>query len=398
MVLARRAVLELTLLPHAQAMDLPSELWVVVSQCMTTRDWARACCTNRATYALRRLLVAAEVRGELGTHEGLTRQLQHNRWPACHTLTLNLRQLAWAVDTTITQAQKDQISRACSALPLLRCLHLIGRDEVPLMECSFEGMLASLLARHASVLSLQVKTIAMQLHLPNLVLNFGPWWAHHDEWQPHAHAQVFPAISTLKALKTLCTQSPGLTQIYQHADLKGCKHLQCVAVQNVQFCDSIYLPAGCALHAAGDILSLDTLVSHIHCSRVTVHHKIRMKLDVWYHKCLQEHYRCLAHSIYNVKQLRLILDKGNLKEQHVYTDRVQEDITFGPDSTPRLEVLELDAPCSMTVSIDQASAEVGCHCRSRDLAVAQEPQAIPTSNGSGHTEAGVPSVRRPHVT
>ena len=184
------------------------------------------------------------------------------------------------------------------------------------------------------------------------MLAFGPWWTHHDEWQPLAHAQPFPTISTLKALKTLYMQSPSIMQIYQHADLSGCEHLQCVAVQNVQLCRSIHLPAGCALHAAGGILSLDTFISHIPCSRVTVHRKIRMKLELWYHKCLQEHYRCLAPSMHNLRQLRLILRKGNLKEQHMHTDRVKEDISFGPDSTPCLEVLELDAPCSMTVSID----------------------------------------------
>ena len=118
------------------------------------------------TYALRRLLVAAEVQGELGNNEDLMRQLQVSRWPACHSLCLNLRQLDEGVE--VTQAQKEQVSMASSALPLLRCVHVIGRDEMPLIMSSIEGMLVGLLARHASVITLQVKSIAMQLDLPNL--------------------------------------------------------------------------------------------------------------------------------------------------------------------------------------------------------------------------------------
>ena len=89
------------LFPLAQTMlDLQAlpmhDLWPVLKDCMTADDWAKACGTNRATYGLRRPLVAAQLHAckRVGTNEqDLIRQLQIDRWPSCHSLFLNLQQL-----------------------------------------------------------------------------------------------------------------------------------------------------------------------------------------------------------------------------------------------------------------------------------------------------------------
>ncbi len=86
------------LLPHAQTMmDLQvlpmNDLWPVFKECMSAHEWAKACGTNQATYALRRQLVAAEVHMCKTTgniRQDLISQLQIERWPTCHSLFINL--------------------------------------------------------------------------------------------------------------------------------------------------------------------------------------------------------------------------------------------------------------------------------------------------------------------
>ena len=152
------------------------DVWGIVRGLMSIREWAKACGASPASYTLRRSLVAAEVRYDLGKCTQLLvrllrlgrwpsfhsrrinlTQLQLERWPTCHSLWLNLWQLHEAGD--VNPAQVEQIRQAASTLPLLQCLHIIGRPEVSLTQSSIEGVLTSLLAKHAAVLTLQVKII-----------------------------------------------------------------------------------------------------------------------------------------------------------------------------------------------------------------------------------------------
>lgn len=188
-------------------------MWCLIKGLLSLREWARACGTSPTTYALRTPpIVAAEVRGGLGSvYQDLLEQIQLDMWSACHSSWRSLlppveaggrtkigctmksrfhliRQLhldRWGASHSIyfdlwqlheaagvTSAQLEQMRVASRALPLLHCLHVVGRPNVPLTESSVEGVLVSLLARHAAVLTLQVKSISMPLSLPNLQA----WW------------------------------------------------------------------------------------------------------------------------------------------------------------------------------------------------------------------------------
>ena len=77
---------------HVQAMDLPLAAWSIIRQSMTPKEWAKICGTSRATFALRRSLVAAEICLEPGDHDQvLLSQLQHEKQPTCHSLFLSLQ-------------------------------------------------------------------------------------------------------------------------------------------------------------------------------------------------------------------------------------------------------------------------------------------------------------------
>ena len=91
----------------------------------------------------------------------------------------------------------------------------------------------------------------MPLDYPNLqhlALDLGNEYEKREKGQ--SHLEVFPAIRMLKGLKTLYIQTSNTTHIDGPADLTCCKQLQCVAVQDVQLCGLMALPAGCPLHAS----------------------------------------------------------------------------------------------------------------------------------------------------
>ena len=156
-----------TLLLKMQAMELPVGVWDKVGQALEVKEWAKSCGMSQAAYAARRSLVAAEVHSGFWDGEQICMsQLQLKKWLACHSLYLNL----WRLHETgeLTADQTAEIEHAARNAATLHCLHFIGRSQVPLMDSSLEGVLMCLLAKHASVLTLQVRTLTMPLDFPNL--------------------------------------------------------------------------------------------------------------------------------------------------------------------------------------------------------------------------------------
>ena len=101
-------------------------------------------------------------------------QLQLKKWPACHSLFLNLHRLHKSGELTLEQmAETEEAARKAATL---HCLHIISRPQVPLMDSSVEAVLVRHLAEHASVMTLQVRTLTMPLDFPklqHLVLDLG---------------------------------------------------------------------------------------------------------------------------------------------------------------------------------------------------------------------------------
>ena len=330
---------------------------------MDPSEWAMACGFSRATFAMRWRFLAAEVRSKrmfgLGPRRVCMRQMQLDRWLACHSLCLNLRRLAKDVNFDATQI--EALNSASEALPLLHCLHLIGRAQVTLTESSIESTLLRLLARHALVLTLQVKTVNMPLgFLPNLqhlVLNLDA--APSTQGNTQNHGLLFPAISTLKGLRTLYLQFaqdtlglwPGTI------NLTACAHLQHVALPNTRSFGSLILPAGCRLHAFYDVFCLWTQSPHV-CHLVTslsARHTSPWKIDGHSDWQLSN----LPH-MENLKVLRLTLRKEAFDEDYREWGKLQLDISQGV--LPSLEVLELDVHCNL-------EAVIGCSLRLERLVI-----------------------------
>ncbi len=83
----------LCVMPHAQATDLPIEIWSIIMQNMPSKGWRRARGFSRATNALRWPVVAAQMRTFFDIHGRVcVRELQLDRWSACHSLYLDLGQ------------------------------------------------------------------------------------------------------------------------------------------------------------------------------------------------------------------------------------------------------------------------------------------------------------------
>ena len=197
-------------------MELPADVWGTVKQLMTREEWTKACgsADSPAAHIFRRAWLATEVRSKPGAagRNGrvLLRQLQLKRWPICHSLCINLRQYHEA--STLTQAQIQHIELAAKELPLLNCLHIIGRENVFFTESSIEGALISILPRHAAVLTLQVKTGLMFPNLPNLqhlALNMD---ISGMKWEQDSIA-LLSALGVLKSLTTLFLQSSSYVLI-----------------------------------------------------------------------------------------------------------------------------------------------------------------------------------------
>ena len=215
------------------------------------------------TFALRTPHVVAMVRGEV--HDGeqvFMEQLQLDRWPSCHSLCVNLSQLeaaSLAPDQMITFMR--EIDQASKSLPMLQCLDIIDKHTESTI--SFD-VLMGLLAKHASVLTLQAKAIGSYLYLPalqHLVLDLNPNYGKYPH-QSLGQRNQYLDVSELKSLKTLYLQAPrsshdstgllvtqdGPSGAYVF-DLTGSPHLEHVAVQGVLFQGKLALPAGCHMHA-----------------------------------------------------------------------------------------------------------------------------------------------------
>ena len=157
---------------------------------------------------MRWMIVVAELCSESTSQRSIcTSRLQLDRWHACHFLHLNLRPLGKTA--TIDASQVEELRSASGSLPLLRCMQLVGRDYVSLTESSIEGTFLRLVARHASVMSLHVKTVDMPLDflpkLQHLLLDLDTYPTREGTTQ--FHESLFSAISMLGSLRTLYLES-----------------------------------------------------------------------------------------------------------------------------------------------------------------------------------------------
>lgn len=336
----------LTRLSHAQVMDLPVGVWDKVSQHMEFTDWARACGTSHASYASWRRLVAAELRSTFWNCGRVDMsQLQLRKWAYCHSLNFNLRRLHEA--GKLTPAEVAEIGRAAGTLPQLRCLHIIGRPKVPLMMTSVEGVLMSILAIYATVLTLRVRGIKMPLefpHLQHLVLDLGAKGDDEDDGEP------FLSISILNGLKTLFVQSSDKT-IMQPIDLTGCMHLQHLAVQDTKLNGTLTLPEKCRLRMTftknTDIASgVASLVSE-----ATIYCSLPWLANLWPRKLGYLIVSWRVPALHNLKQLRLIVNQRNLGGEQKGNAALRLQVHIWEFRTPCLEVLELHARCDMSVFV-----------------------------------------------
>lgn len=323
-----------------QIMDLPIDIWANVKDCMSPPEWAKAYGINQTTHALRPW-VAVEMHMLGGVQNGehdLVDQLQLDNWPTRHSLFLNLEQLQEAVQ--LTPAQTQDIRSAGNKLPRLHCLHLIGRDGMPLTRSSIEGVIVSALTEHVSVLSLQVGMIEMPLAAPNLqhlvvALKFNETWVD----------QLFPAVRLLKRLRTLYVQScsnSSRTSIGRHIDLTECAHLQHVAMQGVSFTGPLYLPAECQLHAI--LKEFEFLSDAFTNGGVNVYTGVTMLYEV------SDAWRIWA-DIYpaplsNLGRLRLILCNDFYGQ-----DYGGGELLIDSDILPHLRVLELTVQNDLSLCI-----------------------------------------------
>ena len=334
-------------------MDLPAAVWGEIGRLMSVKDWAEACGTSRASFAARRQVLAAEVRSTnvKGGRVNL-KQLQLERWPLCHSVFLNL----WRLHETgeLTPAEIAEIDQAARRLPLLQCVHIIGRPQVPLTESSAEGVLLSTLARHASLLTLQVKTVTMPLDLPNLqhlVLDLGA--RSHKGPGQEDDGEAFQCISMLKGLRTLYVQSLGIG-ILQPIDLTGCVHLQHLALQNVYLLGKLALPETCLMHNISNAQSTEPTSDHASMiSGWTERRRMpwfcQRLMRLWPHKwgLIPVLWDFLA--MHNLKHLQIFVEKGYFGEKAAVDLRLRITSSY----MPRLEVLVVqNLQCSVSLDID----------------------------------------------
>ena len=347
-----------------QGMDLPVDIWAVVRSLMAPQEWTRACGTCRAAYALKRPLVMAEVccvslmlgrlTASCPSNEALLRRLQLDRWPTCHSLCLNLAKVANKRDIPSSQlAQIALILMAGHNMPLLHCLHLIGRPGAPLMQNSIEGMVISCLAKHLSVLTIEIRKVLTPLNLPklqHLVLQLTS-----ENMYGENRETLIPAACVLKGLKTLyVTTDMSILFITGPTDLTACTQLQVVAVQDVHFKGLLALPAGCQLHVnytARHLKELTPAVSHL-VNGLTLRHYDRLmkpfSIANWYPK----HFLTGELKMSNLTQVRIVLDDFSDDDN----DGKKFEVAFGPERTPSLEVLELNVHWDLAVFVDPALA------------------------------------------
>ena len=330
-----------------QVAYLPIEIWAMISKYMTDREWAVACGTCPTTYKLRQRFVAAKVIMMLNDIEqGLARQLQLDKWPACHSLCLSTRFINIYGAASVTEAQIKQIQEAGRLLPLLQCLHIIGSyyDDVKAGN-SVQALLIEVLAKHVSVLTLEIYVVGAPLDFPNLqhlVLHMLPF---RDLQNFAAHC---PELNELINLKTLYLQSEYKTlEMRGTLELRGCARLQHVALQNLYFEGPLTLPSGCLLHVFGEPELYNSVNSAIatSVSGLTLRHSTEWALK--YPSCLP--LLKWAPMMRGLKVLRLILSKKSLQKYSLW-DSVRIDLDSG--KSPCLEVLEVVVHSSLSIHID----------------------------------------------
>ena len=294
-----------------------------------------ACGTCRATHALSRPLIAAEMCDWFAQDEQtLLKQLHLKRWSGCHSLFLSLRCMLKAVKVIAAAAQIKQLSLD-GCLSSLHCLHIVGRDQVPLTKGNAEGVFLKLLAKHASVLTLDIKSVSVPLDLPtlqNLIINLAGMCGRKEQKQ--TCEALFPAVSRLMGLHTLYVQSSG-TIISRKTDLTASKHLRCVALQGVELKGGVALPTECLLHVLHVPQHGENIVSAISnmVTGVNMHHSF------WW-----EH-GWLLRSTLNMRKL----ERLQLTVDDRCKDGIYPSLTFSGDHLPALKVLELDAQSSVKV-------------------------------------------------
>ena len=236
-------------------------------------------------------------------------------------------------------------------MPLLHCLHIIGRCDVPLTATSVEAVLVSLPAKHASVLTLHAKTVTMALDMPTLRHLVLRGTSSREVGNEQIYKELFPALSGLKGLKTLCVHYHDLT-INSAVDLTACVHLQHVAVHGVCFADSLALPPACSLHATGEPTFVGDsfrpmvreMVRHLHMGTTDTFIKyLYAHRSNW----LPKH----APIMRDLTHLRLTLKMPEYYLAH----RVEGALQFVFTQRSSLEVLELDVDCSLAVQLRAGS-------------------------------------------
>ena len=339
----------------AQGTDLPMDVWGRVGVHLTTRDWSKACGTSRSSFAARNLFVAAKVFCDPSGKKDICSELLHlAQWATCHSLLLDVRQLREGA--SFTPAQIQLIKDSCKGLPFLKCLHIVGKDQNFLEESSIEGVLVSLIARHALVLSVKTLQVLMPFEFPalkHLVLEL----PSYD--QVYKFDSSFPAITMATNLNTLhlmfhCVPpaESGPAHICECADLRGCKFLQRVALRNVRFMDGLRLPSTCILHAVTNRRVASEQLS-TYARRVTWL-TIRQCYDYsfWRH-ILQGRRTPNIHRLLKGFPTMSFLT-------HVRATLKQEDFDTNPEGVDRLtihidkqlkflEVLQLELQCSVSV-------------------------------------------------
>ena len=384
---------ELTVFLLAQMMDLSVDAWGVVRRYMNLMDWGKACTTSRASYAMKRDIVVACLHSEqharslAGTAEQLCmEQLQLDRWPKCHCLWLNLHRLPQEIG--LSQAQIDEIKKASEALPLLRCLHVVGRNYPNVAtESSIEAVLIDSLARHASVLMLKYVNMRVPFDLPilqHLVLEFKPLDTRSitQNYGP-VYENPFAAISRLENLKTLyihyhryCPFKAFRRRRHTlrgDADLTGCVHLQnvtlrdvtfqgklvltaCmglqhVTLQDVTFRGELALPAGCPVQVINErsclIADIGTLAEQV--TALTVHTVSDEDLQPW--RCILGKNWLLqctpAITLHKLKRLQVNLRKEDFADG--FTRGEEKVLTMIVEDVPTLEIFEVDMQCNLSL-------------------------------------------------
>ncbi len=335
-------------------MALPTDVWGNIGQLMDFKDWAQACGTSSASYAARRRVLAAKVHRRFWNGRQVNiRRLQLKKWSCCHSLYLSL----WCVHETqeLTPAEIAEIDQATSTLPLLHCVHIIGRPKVPLSESSIEGMLVSRLARHASVLTLYVRAVTSPLNYPNLqhlVLNFGV--TSHKGGKKADDGQHLPSFSMLMGLRTLYLQSYG-TIILDPIDLTQCMQLQHVAVQDIQLKGELLLPEKCLLYATNTRALMEVAPSTaLLVSGLTICRKSACVPSIWPHKHAPIKACFKPSSMQSLKHCRLRFSPNDrdLGARYIKSRRPHLQVDIWQSTTPGLEELVVDVQGSLSLDID----------------------------------------------